>query len=266
MRLDSLGYRTDLIFSRFAGEVQARGDYLVIRTPSNPTYYWGNFLIFSHAPQEGDYTRWLKLFAQEIGIPPTVNHVALGWNNAVGEQGDYAPFFADGFVLEESVVLTARQVVFPPKYNSAIEARILTTDEEWEQATQSQIECREAEHSLESYTVFKRAQMASYRAMARQGIGQWFGAFVDGEFAGDLGVFVENGVGRFQAVGTKPEFQRRGVCSTLVYEAAQYALKSLGANVLVMVADANYHAAQIYESVGFHPAERQTGLQRTQKR
>ncbi len=38
MNVHSLGYRTDLIFSRFGGEVFDRGDYLVVRTPSNPPF------------------------------------------------------------------------------------------------------------------------------------------------------------------------------------------------------------------------------------
>ena len=46
MLVRSLGYRTDLMISAINGEVTDRGDYLVIRTPSNPTYYWGNFLLY----------------------------------------------------------------------------------------------------------------------------------------------------------------------------------------------------------------------------
>ena len=50
MNIQSLGYRTDLFFPRFDGEVTDRGDYIVIRTPSNPTYHWGNFLLFNQPP------------------------------------------------------------------------------------------------------------------------------------------------------------------------------------------------------------------------
>jgi len=76
----------------------------------------------------------------------------------------------------------------------------------------------------------------------------------------DLGVFVERGVGRYQAVGTHPDFRRRGICGALVHQAGQYAFERLGAETLVMVADEAYHAARIYESVGFQPTERQFSL------
>ena len=47
----SLGWRTDLIFARFDGKVAPRSDHLVIRTPPNPTFWWGNSLLFDHAPR-----------------------------------------------------------------------------------------------------------------------------------------------------------------------------------------------------------------------
>jgi len=53
----SLGWRTDLIFARFDGEVSPRSDHLVIRTPHNPGFWWGNFLLFDHAPRAGEAFR-----------------------------------------------------------------------------------------------------------------------------------------------------------------------------------------------------------------
>jgi GNAT superfamily N-acetyltransferase len=97
--------------------------------------------------------------------------------------------------------------------------------------------------------------------MADAGLGAWFGAFVEGRLVADRGVFVEGGVARFQAVETHPEFRRRGICATLVHESARHALATLGAERLVMVADAHYHAGRIYESLGFRPTERQLGME-----
>jgi predicted GNAT family acetyltransferase len=67
-------------------------------------------------------------------------------------------------------------------------------------------------------------------------------------------------VGRFQAVGTHPDHRRQGICATLVYETARRALATGRAVTLVMVADPDYHAARIYESVGFAAAEQQVGI------
>lgn len=264
MKLRSLGYRTDLIFARFAGSITDRGEYLVIRTPSNPTFFWGNFLLFANPPQTGDFDRWKALFAREIGTPDQVRHLAFGWDTVEGETGEVAPFLAAGFDLDTSIVLTARQVHIPPKFNPGVEIRAFESDEDWEQATQNQIAHREPQFSLEGYTKFRRAKMASYRAMAAQGLGHWFGAYVEGQLAGDLGLFVdqtEDKVGRFQFVTTYETFRRQGVCSTLVYKVAQFGFTNMGVETLVMVADEDYFAARIYESVGFQPTERQASLQ-----
>ena len=50
----ALGFRSELIFHRADGEVidcRAEHGCRVIRTPSNPTYYWGNYLLFERAPE-----------------------------------------------------------------------------------------------------------------------------------------------------------------------------------------------------------------------
>ena len=94
------------------------------------------------------------------------------------------------------------------------------------------------------------------RELAARGQGDWYGAFSGERMVGNLGLFHEGKLARFQDVDTEPDFRRRGVCGTLVYEVAREALESKGIETLVMVADENYHAARIYESVGFKPRER----------
>ncbi len=260
MQIHSLGYRTDLIFPRFDGQILDRGTYLVIRTPSNPTFYWGNFILFPAPPGQGDLDAWKALFAREVGTPPEVRHFAFGWDTIHGETGVVQPFLEAGFNLSQSVVLTARQVSPPPKFNPQVVIRPLTEDWEWQQAEQNQVACREAGHSLEGYQVFKRDQMNRYRRMSRAGLGEWFGAFLEQRLVADLGVFADGAVGRFQSVGTHPDYRRRGICGTLVHQASLHAFEKMGVETLVMVADEHYFAAGIYESVGFRPAEHQVGL------
>ena len=148
----------------------------------------------------------------------------------------------------------------PPKYNREIVIRPLTENWEWEQATQNQIACRQPEHRLDEYKVYKRDQMLRYRQMTRAGLGLWFGAYLEKQMVADLGVFADGSIGRFQQVGTHPDYRRRGICGALVYQASRYAFEHLKIETLVMVADENYHAAKIYESVGFQPKEHQVGL------
>ena len=260
MEVQSLGYRTDLIFPKFDGQIIDRGDYLVILTPTNPTFYWGNFLIFPSPPQEGDLKNWKAIFAKEISSKQATEHFAFGWDTVKGEKGEVQPFLDEGFNLSQSVVLSTQKVNIPPKYNQDVVIRPLVEDWEWEQATENQILCRPSGHSLEDYQTYKHDQMLRYRNMSKAGLGSWFGAFLDNKLVADLGVFTDKEIGRFQQVGTHPDYRRRGICGTLVYQASLYAQENFQVETLVMAADEHYHAAKIYESVGFQPKEHQAGL------
>lgn len=241
--------------------VENRGDRLLVRTPDNATYYWGNYLLFDAPPQAGDLARWRALFAQEVGGPPEVRHVALGWNGVDGDLGDVQPFLEAGFRLSESVVLASTSVRRPAKYCDEAEVRPLAEDWEWEAALDNHVACRGEDHEDDAaYRRNAARKIERYRLMVQAGLGRWFGAFLDGRLAGDLGLFVFEGLGRFETVGTHPDFRRRGVCGALVHQAARFALERMAAERLVMVADVQYHAARIYESVGFAPVERQAGL------
>jgi hypothetical protein len=79
MNLRSLGYRIDLMFPRFDGLVVDRGGYPVVRTPSNPRFWWGNFLLFPAPLALDDLPRWRELFAAEIGGPLQIDHLAFGY-------------------------------------------------------------------------------------------------------------------------------------------------------------------------------------------
>jgi RimJ/RimL family protein N-acetyltransferase len=259
MKLRSLGYRTDLIFIRFGGRVTDRGRWLEVESPANPTFHWGNLLIFDASPGPSDFPRWIERFDQAFAHAPEVRHMTFGWDSSDGESGEIGPFLEAGFHLEEQVVLTARAVVPPPHRNPAIDVRALSCDHDREAATLEQLASEAAGAPLTAgFETFKRRQMAHYRSMADAGICTWYGAFLDGRMVGDLGLLREGALGRFQTVVTDPAFRRRGVCGTLVYEVARRALEQEGLEQLVMVADEHYHAARIYETIGFRP----TGLTR----
>jgi RimJ/RimL family protein N-acetyltransferase len=250
-----------MIFAAYDGQITDRGSYLVIRTPSNPTFYWGNFLLFSHAPQPGDYSKWRDTFAMEIGAPPQVRHETFGWDTTTGAVGAIQPFLAAGFHLNQNVVLTAQQVHPPPNYTQAVTVRPLSSDGDWEQALANQIRCREPDHDEAGYALFKQRQMARYRDMAAAGLGAWFGVFIGGQLVADSGIFHHQELARFQEVETHPDYRRRGIGGTMVYAAARYALAHFDIQTLVIVADRDSAPARLYASIGFETTEQQVGLE-----
>jgi ribosomal protein S18 acetylase RimI-like enzyme len=260
MDVRSLGYRTDLIFPAFDGEILDRGDYLVIRSPTNPTFYWGNFLLFSHSPMKGDYEKWRALFVREIGAPPDIEHLAFGWDSPEGEEGVVQPFLQAGFRPNRGVVMTSSGLQLPARPSELVAIRALKTRSDWDKAVDNQVHCRDPEFGEADYRVFRNRQMDRYRKMVEAGLGDWFGAFVDNQLVADLGIFHNEGFGRFQSVETHPDFRRRGIAGTLLARAGCHAMAEHELHTLVIVAEPSSSPARLYKSLGFHSVENQVGV------
>jgi GNAT superfamily N-acetyltransferase len=260
MRVRSLGYRTDLIFAAFDGIVTDRGDHLVIRTPTNPTFFWGNFILFDRPPGAGDFERWREVFAREIGAPPEVKHQVFGWDATRPDPGLVRPFLSDGFRLESAAVLTADRRTLKPGSQAEVTVRPLVSDDDYTQSVENQVACREPEFTEQEHRVFRRRQMDRYRSMRAAGRGSWFGAFAGKRLVADLGIFHDGAGGRFQAVQTHPDFRRRGVAARLIAESAAFALDEFDLDTLVIVSEAGSAAQRLYESLGFRVTEHQHGL------
>ena len=258
--LRSLGYRTDLFVCAFDGQVEDRGRYVVVRTPSNPLFWWGNFLLYPEAPDASAADSWQGDHAREL---PDIKTKLLTWDRPDGTTGEVEPFLRAGYEIDVSSLLTATSATLrrSSRHASDVEVVALDADAQWEGAKRALTNAFAVTTggSMEDLRDFMDRQFARFRAMQERGHGQWDGAVVDGEIAASLGIVRERELGRFQLVGTDPKFARRGVCSTLVHEAGRRALAQ-GVSTLVMSADATYHAAKVYESVGFLPTERLVAL------
>ena len=258
----SLGWRTDLLFARFDGQVSDCGNHWRVLTPSNPTFWWGNFLLFQHAPGPGDFERWMALFDEEIATPqPACRHRAFGVD--VRERLELPlEFAAAGFTLNEATVLTlARsQLLAPREAPAGIAFRVLELPRDSASIVDKQVVVDEASHEPVSYRLFAERQMARYAAMQHAGLGHWLGlvATVDGRpmLAASCGLFrdparSDDGLGRFQFVSTHPAWRRRGLCTALVHAACRHGFEAMDLRTLVMVADPADVAIGIYESIGF---------------
>ena len=76
MRVRSIAFQTDIGIRRLGGATVAdRGDHLVIETPANPDYWWGNFILLSTPPATGAADDLRTMFT---GAFPTAAHIAFG--------------------------------------------------------------------------------------------------------------------------------------------------------------------------------------------
>jgi RimJ/RimL family protein N-acetyltransferase len=258
----TLGWQTDLIFARFDGEVMDRGSHLLVRTPGNPTYWWGNFLLFQYAPGPGDFERWMALFDEEIASrQPTSRHRAFGVD--VQDRLTLPPdFAAAGFELNEATVLTLTRNQLLPAAKAmpgGLEFRVLDLAHDSEAVVDKHVEVDAPRHDPAAHRVFSQRQLARYAAMQRAGLGHWFGliAQVDGlpVLVASCGLFRAPArterQGRFQFVSTHPAWRRRGACTALVHAVCGHGFEAMALRALVLVADPDDVAIGVYESVGF---------------
>ncbi len=265
MNVISLGYRTDLMLLELGGSVVIdRSTHMVVRTPSNPGYWWGNFLLLASPLREGDAEHWAHEFA---GYFPEATHLALGVDGIEGEAGEADELAALGVTVGTDAVLTAEEMPAPDRTQPGVDVRPLSGDEDWAQAAEIRWALDETGPSDTAHREFVEGQLAAYRRLCEQGYGAWFGAFVDGRMRAGAGLFTDgSGLARFQNVETHPDFRRRGLASALIRHAGHWGLTELRAATLVIVADPEYHAIELYRKLGFAETERQVGLQRSPDR
>lgn len=264
----SLGWRSHLIFPRFDAEVVERPGYILVRTPHNPTFWWGNCLLFDHAPRDGDAAPWLAAFDAEIAQrQPESRHLAFGVDtrDALVMPPDFG---ALGLRAYSSTVLTmtrdglrsARRDI-----GDGYRIRPLRLPDEAGIAAELQVAADIDGHEPVGYRVFRERQMLRYSTLERAGLGHWFGVFAQPGTEGndsrrerlvaDCGLFRDGfgpgALGRFQYVSTHPEWRRRGLCSALIHAVCRHGFEAMGLASLVILADPDYVAIGLYEALGF---------------
>jgi ribosomal protein S18 acetylase RimI-like enzyme len=260
MEVLSRGWRTDLTILGLSGStIEQHPTYVVVRTPTNPGYRWGNFVLLRRAPLRRDLGLVEDLFEREL---PGITHRAFGIDAPDGQAAELAPFADAGYAVESSVVLTATTVRPPPRPNTSTTVRPLAGDADWAQRVSLDLACHDG--GANGFADFTRIKAAAERRLTENGDSAWYGAFDDGRLVATMGIVrAGDRVARFQEVQTHPEARGRGVGSSLVHAAGTDAFARLGATTLVTVADPDHHAIRIYRSVGFTDTEVQLTAERT---
>lgn len=259
MNIDSLGFRTDLRLLEMTGsQIEDRGTHLVVRSPHNPTFHWGNFLLLRSLPVPGGEREVVAAFRAEF---PEAEHVSVGIDGTRDLTEQVQPFADLGMDLDVGSVLATQTLQEPRPLPDGVEVRQLATDEEWESRARLGFATYGKKTSEATYLTFQRGRDATERDLVARGLGARFGAFVDGEVVSTAAVFLTHaGIARYQNVETHAEHRRQGLAANLVYAAGRHALDTFPQTTLVIVADHDGDAIRLYRSLGFVDRERHTGL------
>ncbi|HMC72230.1 MAG TPA: GNAT family N-acetyltransferase, partial [Mycobacteriales bacterium] len=242
------GWATDIAVLEHAGStIEDRGDHLIVRTPHNPTFHWGNCVLVTDPDAVEDAQRWVQTFQAAF---PAATWTAIG---LTAMPRNAAPWLAHDLTLEVDEVLVAssvpRQTALPPGYA----VRRMAGDD-WEQAVALAMAENErtGAYAPASHEPFARASMETERALSDRDVAAFFGAFADGVLAAYLGVVRCGTTARYQSVGTDAPHRRRGLAAHLLGVAARWAAEH-GCDHWVIVTEATNPAGRVYRSVGFQP-------------
>ncbi|MBL9019000.1 MAG: GNAT family N-acetyltransferase [Myxococcales bacterium] len=247
MHIRSVGLATDLELAATRGLITDRGGYLVVATPDDPDYYFGNMLVLPAPPQVGEVAYWSRKFAEELR-DPAIRHVTLRWDGITGDTGATDELLAAGFKVETNAVLSARLLTAP---HVPFEIRALAAREV---PATAELEYADAERHDEAYRQFLLRRATWQQSLVASGKAAWFGAFDAGELVGALGLVALGNRARFQDVQTRATHRKLGIAAALLAAAAREVLPVI--QELVIVAEAGGPAMRVYERVGFRPIER----------
>lgn len=248
MNVRSIALTTDLALAATRGRITDRGGYLVVETPDDPGYYYGNLLVLPAPPQAGDVARWVRTFSDEFGENPAIRHVTLCWDGITGDAGAADELRGAGFSIDRYEVMVADTVDALP---SALPIRELTADE---LTTTADLAWMIGDRHDETYRQFLYRRAAWHRDLVGRGIARFYGAFDGAKLVASLGIVRVVDVGRYQDVQTLPVYRRRGLARALLATAANAALAE-GAERVVIVAEPESAAGRLYARAGFRTIE-----------
>ncbi len=178
------GWATDLAVLRHMGAViEDRQDHLLVRSPQNPAFHWGNFILVTDVEAVSDAGRWLTTFEAAF---PTADWVAIGLARGPDDEGAWV---SRGLELELDDVLTTDDLPWQTPLPDGYTVRRLTGGDWAQMLARSVAENgRTGEQEPGSFERFNRAQVRARRALSDGNAGAFFGAFAGEVLVSELGI------------------------------------------------------------------------------
>ena len=237
----------------FLANIVEKDKYIVIQTPERLNYFWGNYILMKEPPSKGDFKNWVNVFDSEIGKRSEKGYCAITFDLGVNETFDVSEFLEHGFRVEVDKILTTNKVVEPIKLNSELIIKEYDLSNDIDSYVEVHFDENWAYGSEDEQKQFLKEQALEFSSLVDKNVAKRFSGYLDGKLVTDLGIYWNDNVIRFNSISTHPLYRRLGACSTLVYKVSKDLLNQNPSKTLVMQADEDYHAALIYESIGFVP-------------
>ena len=242
------GWETDLAILRHSGSlIEEFDDHVVIRSPHNPDYHWGNFVLVSDKGAAEDADKWIRIFQLNF---PDATWVAIGLTEYPDSAAEWTLFDVE---IERLDVLRSLKPPATPPLPPTYTSRILE-GADWDALADREISenLRTGDHDPETFEGFIRRSIEGYQELCERGAAAWFGAFSGTELAADLGIVICGETARYQSVHTAEQHRRQGLASHLLGKSARWA-STKGCTSWVIVTESTNAAGRVYRRAGFTP-------------
>lgn len=244
----ALAIASDLMVGADSHVVEEHPDRVVIRTPEQPAYWYGNSVVFrSFTP---DVEAAMAQFRADF---PQARHVCIQWD-LPGLEADLGAFVARGFETDVADTLVLQDLKrFPMP--EGITCRPIASDADWAQVVdlQHEVGVSDEGQNADGHRSYIEGRFARHRAAVAEGRAMWFGAFDGALLVADMGVYADGRLARFQSVETRASHRGRGICAALVGVTSVWA--TARAQEVVIVADRGEAPGRIYRRCGYELRE-----------
>lgn len=223
-----------------------------VRMEDLPNYYYGNFLLCRSAPQAQEIPHWIHTFDAAFSDVKGVAHRTFVWcEDAAPSEACRKELEAHKFEVAWDAVLTCDTPSAARGKPKELDLRRIESDADWEAVIAAQIEIGQEDWDVPDYAEFKRRNLLQLRDMCQNGLGHWVGGFVDDTLVSNMGIFAQNGIARYQSVGTQRAHRGRGYASSVLEFAAQEIRRTHSVDQFVIIAEAESNAQKLYQNCGF---------------
>lgn len=250
-KFKSLGAQTNFLMDSFLADTLEKDDYFVIKTPKRPNYFWGNYILMKEPPYLGCFQKWIELYEREIGSRENLGFCSITFDYDDRKPFDTSDFKENQFRVGIDKILIAEKVIKPRKINENLVIKEYDLENHLKDYVEVHFDPDWVYGSETDQLEFVSAQGEEFASLIKMGSAKRFGAFLNDKLIADLGIYWDDNVVRFNSISTHSLYRRQGACSTLVYQVSKSLLEKWPHKFLVMQADEDYHAAAIYESIGF---------------
>lgn len=249
--LRSIALKSDLLAMQGLSDVEQHDDTIILRTPSEPTYWCGNAIIKTNTSISADAD--ISFFHEHF---PNATHVKIIWDTPCPEADQLRAHFPERFEIDSYEAMT---LVGPTKSSACpagIKLRMLSSESDWAASAGLASEVAQEEgFDPEKNIPFLKRRFENRRTQIANGFGAWFGAFEGNTLVAHMGMFHDQEIARFQSVETRKTHRRRGVCSALLSHVIDWTAQRAPNATQVIVAESNSDAGRLYQRHGFQTTE-----------